>query len=108
MEIKGTLHKKEDTVIVSEKFKKREFIIKTDSKYPEHLNCQLVNDKCFLLDKINNNDELTIHINLKGRLWTNKSGVEVAFNTIDVWKIDNINALNNDIQPAAPVDDLPF
>jgi len=108
MEIKGTLHKKEDTVIVSEKFKKREFIIKTDSKYAEYLNCQLVNDKCFLLDKINNNDELTIHINLKGRLWTNKSGVEVAFNTIDVWKIDNINALNNDIQPAAPIDDLPF
>ena len=108
MEIKGTLHKKEDTIIVSEKFKKREFIIKTDSKYSEHLNCQLVNDKCFLLDKINNNDELTIHINLKGRLWTNKSGVEVAFNTIDVWKIDNINALNDSVQPGKAIDDLPF
>jgi len=52
MEIKGTLHKKNNTQIVSEKFKKREFIIKVAGQYPEYLNCQLVNDKCFLLDKI--------------------------------------------------------
>lgn len=108
MEIKGTLHKKNDTQVVSEKFKKREFIIKVAGQYPEYLNCQLVNDKCFLLDKISNNDELTIHVNLKGRLWTNKEGVEVAFNTIDVWKIDNINALNDSVQKYAPVDDVPF
>jgi hypothetical protein len=60
------------------------------------------------LDKISNNDELTIHVNLKGRLWTNKDGVEVAFNTIDVWKIDNINALNDSVQQPVQKDDLPF
>lgn len=87
MEIKATLHSKQEKKQVSDNFTKLEFIAKVDGQYPEYLTCQLANAKCSLLDGINLGDELNMSINLKGRLWTNKEGIEVSFNTIDVWKI---------------------
>lgn len=88
MEVKGTLHSKQDTKQVSEKFSKREFIIKTDGQYPEHILCQVTNDKCNLLESVEVGTQLTAHVNLKGRLWTGNDGIEKCFNTIDVWKLD--------------------
>lgn len=90
MEIKAKLYKKNDTQIVSDKFKKLDFIIKTDGQYPEHLLCQVTNDKCSLLNDIEVGSALTVHINLKGRLWTGADGIEKCFNTIEVWKIDKL------------------
>lgn len=87
-EVKGLLHLKKETQTVSEKFSKREFVLKTDAEttYPQFVSFQVSQDKCSLLDKFNVGDELTVAFNLKGREWNN--GTEVKyFNTLDAWMI---------------------
>lgn len=88
MELKGTLYSKQEKKQVSDNFSKIEFILKVDGQYPQYLTCQVANAKCDLLNGVNVGDELNLSINLNGRLLTNKEGVEVSFNTLDVYKIN--------------------
>ena len=87
MEITGKIH-----AIQSEfekgNFKSRNLIIKTDEQYPQYISVQFVQDKCNLLDKFEENQIVTIGINLRGREWTNAQGETVYFNTIQGWKIN--------------------
>lgn len=92
MTITGLLKKKMDTQIVSEKFKKREFILTTDhtSPYPQHLSILLTQDKCGLIDHFSEGQEITVSYNLKGREWNGNNGVQY-FNTIEAWSIKTNN-----------------
>lgn len=89
MELTGILHKKNDTVTVSEKFKKREFVLQTEagSPYPQFINIQLSQDKTELLDKFNVGEELTVSINIKGREYNNPTKGLQYFNSIEAWRI---------------------
>ncbi|HLG04051.1 MAG TPA: DUF3127 domain-containing protein [Bacteroidia bacterium] len=122
-EIKGILKIKSEEQIVTEKFRKREFVITDNtSQYPQHITLQLTQDRCNLIDKFNVGDEIRVQYNLRGREWTSKEGVVKYFNTIEAWKIDSANApaQNNQAAPMqqampatevsmpAPGDDLPF
>jgi len=87
--ISGTLKVKSDERQVSDTFKVREFVLTDNSsQYPQHLQFQLVQDKCTLLDNINVGSEITVNFNLRGREWTSKEGVVKYFNTLDAWKIE--------------------
>ena len=90
MEIKGTIYRIDETQVVSDKFKKREFIITyaENPEYPEYRKLECIQDKCSLLDSIQIGQEVTCHVNFKGRLWTNREGIEVPFNTDQCWKIE--------------------
>jgi hypothetical protein len=87
MEIKGYVHRVMATQAISEKFAKREFVIKTNDKYPQLLTIQVINDKCALLDNIQNGEHVTAKINLRGREWINKLGEAKYFNTIEAWSV---------------------
>ena len=115
----GTLYKKSDAQQVSDKFRKRDFIITTDGQYPQYLQFQLTQDKLSLIDNVNLGDSLTVSFNLRGRLWTNPEGKESCFNTLDAWKIDHVGTAQGGAQPLAQQvqnavdglqggDDLPF
>jgi hypothetical protein len=93
MELKGTVYSISETQIVTEKFKKREFIITyADNKeYPEYRKLEVTQDKCALLDNIKVGQEITCQVNMKGRLWRNPQGIEACFNTDQVWKIEQSN-----------------
>ena len=109
MEITGRIKLIRDTQVVSDKFKKREFVITTDGEYPDHIQCEFIQDKCSLLDSYNVNQMVTVGINIRGREWT-KDGVTRYFNTIQAWKISAVGgeAVSSG-QPVAQVDDdLPF
>ena len=98
MEIKGQIIEIFDEVEISDKFKKREFVVRTNESYPQDLLLQLVNNKTILLDKLGIGTFVTAHLNLRGRAWTNKEGVTKYFNTIEAWKIDtndNFSSVNN-------------
>ena len=92
MDIIGTLKVKLETVQVSEKFKKREFVITidTNSNYPEHVSFQLAQDKVSLIDTLQVGEEIKVHFNLKGREWNSPQGETRYFNTLDAWKIEKI------------------
>lgn len=89
MEITGTVHRIYDKQQVSDKFAKRDIIIKTEEgNYPQFLKIQFTQAKCDLLDHNQPGDIVTISINLRGKEYTNKSGGLDYFNTIEGWKIN--------------------
>lgn len=98
MEITGQLKFKGDTIQVSEKFAKREFVLTDNSnaEYPQHISLQLTQDKCKLIDGIKLGDTLTAHINIRGREWTSPQGEIKYFNTIEAWRIEKVAASNTD------------
>jgi hypothetical protein len=113
MEVKGKLIVKGETIVVSEKFSKRHFVVETQDTYPQTIELQLSQDKCNLLDGINLGDELEVSINLRGRMWTNPQGEVKYFNTLEAWKIDRLSAStpvvnNTPIADAVGGDNLPF
>ena len=88
LKIKGTIRKIFDTVQVTDKFCKREFVLETGDKYLEFIKFQVVQDKCELLDKFREGDEINVFFNLKGKPYTNKDGVTSYFTNLDAWKLE--------------------
>jgi len=94
MEVTGILKVKFDTNVVSERFKKRDFVLTVEpgSPYPQHVTFQLVQDKVSILDSFNVGDEVKVLFNLKGREWTSPQGEVKYFNTIDAWRMEKVGA----------------
>lgn len=104
MELKGTLKQINQVVNVSEKFKKREFVITTtEDKYPQDILFQLSQDNVDLLDEFFIGDELNIGFNLRGREWTNPKTNEMKyFNTLEVWRVSKITKVKTGVPVAKP------
>ena len=80
-----------DTQEISEKFKKREFVVTdTSSMYPQDVMFQSVQDKCAMLDGYSVEDEVEVSFNLRGREWTSPQGEVKYFNTLDAWRIEKV------------------
>ena len=90
MEVTGVIKVIEATQQVSDKFKKKEFVLELDGQYPQPILMQLVNDKCSLLDNIYAGTKVTVAYNLKGREWNSPQGETKYFNTIEAWKITKV------------------
>lgn len=88
MEITGVIKFVGQTEQVKDTFKKRELVITTKESYPQHILIEFAQDKCSLLDNIQINEDVTVHINLRGREWVNPQGETKYFNQIQGWKID--------------------
>jgi len=91
MKITGQIYKISDTQVVSEKFSKRELILKTEANtpYPQFIKLECNQDKCAMLDNYKVNDEVSVDINLRGRLWNGDKG-EQCFVTLQAWRIEKI------------------
>lgn len=93
--LKGTVKVVNDTVQVTEKFSKREFVVTdTASMYPQDIMFQAAQDKCQMLDSIAEGQEVEVSFNLRGREWTSPQGEVKYFNTLDAWRIEQISAQN--------------
>lgn len=110
VKFKGTITLIKDTLVISEKFQKREFVVTDNGMYPQMVLFQVVQDKCSMLDNNNVGEEVEISYNLLGREWTSPTGEVKYFNTLDAWKISKANAMIDEQPSLAPndTDDLPF
>lgn len=122
MDITGILKLKTEAQQVSDKFRKREFVLTDNSsQYPQHISFQLTQDKCSLLDQYKVGDEIKVHFNLRGREWTSPKGEVKYFNTLEAWRIEggtgaattssSSNSMNDvaaTFTAASQEDDLPF
>lgn len=113
MEIKAKLIEIMNTVRVSDKFQKREFVVEyapEKSQYQEYLKFEIVQEKCEMLDAFKIGENVEILFNLKGRKWINPKGETVYFNSLQAWKIKKITDLSDkDSSPDMenkPFDDL--
>jgi len=88
--MKGVVHKVGQTIIVSEKFSKRELVMvdNSDANYPQYVSFEFTQDKTSLLDNVMEGQEIELSFNLKGREWTSPAGDVKYFNTLQGWKIE--------------------
>lgn len=113
MEIQGKIYKIGSEQQVTDKFKKREFIIVTDDKYPQHIKMQLSQDKCSLIDGMKLNDLIKVSFDLRGKPFTNKQGEENVITNLEAWKIELLQSVAQPSASPAPTEDdsdndLPF
>lgn len=87
-EVTGKLHRKLDEQQVSEKFRKREFVLEiTDGSYAQHIKFQLVQDRVSLVDAFREGENIKVFFDLTGREFE-KNGEKLYFTNLSAWKID--------------------
>ena len=97
--VTGEIVEIDDVKIISDNFKKREFVLKhaPNPEYPDFLKLEVVQNKTDLLDKYKVGQEVEVDINLKGKKW--EKGKESGyFNSLQAWRI----------QPASSADSEPW
>lgn len=107
MEVTGKIIKIGDTqTFGANGFRKREVVIKTDEQYPQTILIEFIQDKCDTLNQFQLGQDVKIGINLKGREWTTPQGEVKYFNSIQGWRIETLQAGDNQAPPLPPVDNL--
>jgi hypothetical protein len=98
---------------VSDKFKKREFVIEKKETggaavFIDYIKFQLVQDKCDLINESFINEEIKIWFNLKGNRWE-KDGKVNYFTNLDAWKIERVSAQGREQAPQSrpTIDEIP-
>jgi hypothetical protein len=123
-EITGKVVELLPVVQVSDKFRKREFVIErketgaSSAVFIDYIKFQLVQDKCELINESFLHDEIKIWFNIKGNRWE-RDGKVNYFTNLDAWKIERTSGAaeqaaprNNTIDEIPPendeLSDLPF
>ena len=103
LETTGRIHALFETQQVTERFRKREFVLELSDnpRYPQYVMFQLTGDRCEGLDGYSVGDEVKVEFSLRGREWTSPKGDVKYFNSLDVWTLDRVGA-------AAGAGDDPF
>jgi len=117
-EVEGRIRKLEDTQQVTERFRKREFVLELDDnpQYPQFVLFQLTGNRCEALDGFEAGQEVRVEFSLRGREWKSPRGEIKYFNSLDVWKLEakgsgaerEIPDFGGDDPPPPGDDDLPF
>jgi single-strand DNA-binding protein len=104
--LKGKIYRVFEEQIVSEKFRKQEFVLETEDKYPHKVIFQLTNDNVALLQIFKGGYTVEVSYNIQGREWVSPQGETKYFNTLVAWKIRKLTS------ESAPDnnnnDDIPF
>lgn len=90
MEVTGILVEIFDEVQISEKFRKRDIVVRVDhnTAYPQDVCFQLTQTRTDICDSIPKGVEVIVSFNLRGRRYE-KDGKVSYFNTLDCWKIQS-------------------
>ncbi|MEO1011006.1 MAG: DUF3127 domain-containing protein [Bacteroidota bacterium] len=83
-------------------FRKRELVVTTEEQYPQHIMVEFVQDKTDLLNSYSVGQNVKISINIRGREWTNPQGEVKYFNSIQGWRIENLQIEEAPNMPPVP------
>lgn len=111
--VKGFLTVKHDQVDVTEKITTRLFTVEVPGKYPQTYAFQLLNDRCELIDNIDEGTEVEVSFDIRCNPWKDK-----WFTNLNAWKCVPTSVMGSKSeerrreQAAQPQsndhDDLPF
>ncbi len=106
LEITGKLAVKYDTMVVSEKFKKREFIVEiaeeiNGNTYTNYGKFQLVQNKCDIIDRAKIGDTVKVFFNIKGNRFE-KNGKYNYMTNLDAWRVEVLSQAQNQQANSAP------
>lgn len=90
MQVQGRIHTAFAEAQVTQRFKKREFVLELDaaSRYPQLVLFQLTGDRCAVLDDFGAGDTVNVEFSLRGREWKSPKGETRYFNSLEVWSIE--------------------
>lgn len=94
--INGELVEIFDTMNVTDKFSKREFVVKSMEQLPngefieQHYKCQAVNKNCEILNGFKVGQFVDVSCNLGGKRYEKNNNV-MYFTTLECWKIVTAN-----------------
>lgn len=105
-EVTGKLIVINDTQQVSDKFKKREFVLELNEEingnvYTNYAKMQLVQNKCDIIDRFNVGDNIKVNFNIKGNKWERDGKVNYITN-LDAWRIENADQAMQGAPQAQP------
>ena len=104
MEVQGKIKMIDETKTYGNNgFRKREVVVTTEEQYPQHILVEFVQDKCDLLNTYNVGQSVKISINLRGREWVNPQGETKYFNSVQGWRIENLQEGGNATENMPPV-----
>lgn len=99
-EVEGKLHKKFDTEKKSGTFQTREFVILVEQgQFPQHIKFQLVQDRCEIIDSVNEGSDVKVYFDLRGREWQGK-----YFTNLQAWRVESAGS---EQKGRGPVGDFP-
>lgn len=119
----GKLHALFDEQQVTEKFRKREFVVEIeDGNYPQYVKFQLTQDKCSALNSFQKGDKIKVVFGLSGREGKSRDGNTVYYTNLGAWKLEKIDggaptsaapnrsaaAASSHDAPPPDDDDIPF
>lgn len=95
-ETTGKLIEVYPTTAISDKFKKREFVIeqaetKNGFDFKDYIKFQVTQDKCSLPDQVKIGEMVKVSFNLRGRIWE-KDGVKNYFTNLEAWKLESLGS----------------
>ncbi len=121
MEVQGKIKLIGETQTFGAKgFRKREMVVVTPEQYPQSILIEFIQDKVEILDNFKVGQDVMVHVNLRGREWTNPDGVVKYFNSVQGWRVqigqngevqNSTTASMPQVTPSSAVDvddDLPF
>ena len=110
LEATGTLHAIFDTKQITERFKKREFVVQMadNPEYPQYVLFQLTGNRCDAIDGFDKGDEVRVEFSLRGREWTSPKNEVKYFNSLDVWTLEKVGGGGGGADPdyEPPMDDM--
>ncbi len=80
-------------------FKKRELIIVTEDQYPQFINIEFTQDRCALLDPLQEGQTVKVAFDIRGREWINPQGEAKYFNSLNGWRIEVMQAVTPSTPP---------
>lgn len=94
MQVQGKIHASFDAAQVTERFRKREFVLELEggSRYPQYVMFQLTGDRCEALDGFSVGQEVKVEFSLRGREWTSPKGEVRYFTSLETWSLEAVGA----------------
>lgn len=124
MQIEARIQKIMDEQVISDRFRKREFIVQTKEQYPQTLCFEFTQDKTSVLNNFKAGQEVNVEFNIRGREWTPPQGGDTRYyTTLQAWRMNAVEGagpLPSDLPPQGQPfetpsggsdvldDDLPF
>ncbi|PRZ00848.1 DUF3127 domain-containing protein [Marinilabilia salmonicolor] len=109
-ELTGKLIVKEDTVNISDRFKKREFVIDVPNdrnpEWNDTIKFQTTQDRTELIEPFNLGDDILVAFNIKGNKWE-RDGKVNYFTNLEAWRIEKVGSGSSSTPGAAPLPDQP-
>jgi len=116
-ETSGKLHAVAETKQVTERFRKREFVVELadNPRFPQFVQFELTGERCEHLDGFEVGEQVRVEFSLRGREWKSPKGEIRYFNSPDAWTVERAKDapgrsrdFPDDEPPPPSDDDVPF